>query len=100
MYIIKNNDSLGNINNVININIDINIEEYEETKKLNNNNILNNENDIKILIQHNEYKSNTSEIRRKYKQSKRNETIITKYDNTKSKRTNIKSGVESTTCYK
>ena len=97
MYIIKNNDSLGNINNVINIDIDIDI---EETKKLNNNNIPNNENDIKILIQHNEYKSNKSEIRRKYKQSKRNETIITKHDNTKSKRTNIKSGVESTTGYK
>lgn len=89
MYIIKNNDSFGNINSIININI----KEYEETKKLNNNYILNNENDIKILIQHNERKS---KIRRKYKQCKRNENVITKHDDTKSKRTNVKSRMEPT----
>ena len=88
MYIINNNDSLGNINFMINQNIidcfneeiveynnfnennekdnTIEIIDYKVNyikKKLNNNNILNNDN------YKNEYNANLSDIRRKYKKS-------------------------------
>lgn len=87
MYIINNVTSI-NINHTIN---HIFIECYskeEETKKLNNNNILNNVNNHNKIRY--EYESKLSKIRGQYEQSKRDAEHTTKYGDTKSRRTKYK----------